>query len=89
MNEKEANTLLDRLASCIIGFGVGIGTRLLSQDYNYTQHIIGFSLAGVCGTLIPLIKNKGRDEHYIVFGSSMGCYPAGFVVTDYVLKTFQ
>ncbi|MBR9683148.1 long-chain fatty acid--CoA ligase [Candidatus Woesearchaeota archaeon] len=84
-----SKNLMDRIASCFIGLGIGIGARLLSQDYNSTSYFVGFSLAGAGGVLIPSVKGTGKDEVWRGLACSWGSYTAGYFVTDYLLKTTQ
>lgn len=82
----ESKNLVDRIASSFIGLGIGMGARLLSPDYNSTSYLIGFSLTGVGGVLIPTIKNTGQDEKYWGLACSWGSYVVGYVAIDYLLK---
>ena len=85
----ESKNLMDRIASCFIGLDIGVGARLLSQDYNSTSYLVGFSLAGVGGVLIPTIKKTGQNEKYRGLACSFGSYSVGYVATDYLLKALQ
>lgn len=85
----ESKKLADRIAYSFIGLSMGACTRLLSQDYNSTSYLVGFSLAGACGVLIPTLKKTGQDEKYVGIASSSGSYPVGYVATDYLLKALQ
>ncbi len=83
----ESENLIDRIASCVIGLGFGVGARLLSQDYNSASYLAGFSLAGAGGVLIPTFKNKSQDEKYRELACSLGSYAVGYIATDYLLRT--
>ena len=85
----KSENLVDRITSCFIGLGVGVGTRIISQDHDSARYFAGAVVAGASGILIPSFKNKEKNEKYIGIGSSLGMFPAGYYLADYILRMFH